>query len=181
MVKVLRIPLMFLLICLLLTSCSTTTNTSEHYVTKRNLYMISPSLEELVESSTYIVEVEVIKVYNSTIENVILPLASEASLSIVTDTLVKITQTIKGNFNNNEIIIRTDIGTYQNHTIICEAEPNFNSGEKNLLFLYADPLSHVYRVNYLAYGKYIILDENLYLNPFSNNTISKEILKQNIA
>ena len=156
-------------ICIIFSSCSF--NKTPEYITKYNIGLCIISQDELFSNATYIVEAEVTEILDSTIESVILPLSSEACDSIVTDTNFKVTNVIKGNINSDYIIVRRNIGTVGNTTLICDQEPNFEKKEKVLLFLNDDELSDTYRLTYFIYGKYSQISQSKYVNDFSGYCI----------
>ena len=168
-----------LCICLIFSGCSNNNNSNVNNDTylrpgimKLDLTIPIIPQEQIISTADYIVEAEVLTVKESTIEKVILPLATDACDSIVTDTVVKITKVVKGDIHTDTITVRQNLGTVNDTTLICEQEPNFTKGERVLLFLCNDSLSDTYRLNCLYYSKYVMAEEDFYKNDFSGYSIT---------
>ena len=173
---ILCVSLFTIIIVKTINSSNNDNTTVTDNIIKRHIGLIGFTQEELNEMAIYIVEAEVTKVHKSSIESVVLPLASEVCDSIVTDTELVVKNVIKGDISNNKITVRCNIGTVGDTTLICEQEPSFAEGEKVLLFLCNDEVSDTYRLAGFIYGKYVKTDNGNYMNYYSKLTITPEEL-----
>lgn len=135
---------------------------------------------DITNDSQLIVEGVVLQNLDSKYEESKNPVTNDTETVITTDTLISVTNVLKGELKDKEITIRSDEGEIKDKIVLCQDYPDFEENEKVLLFLNADEFENdisCWRLSHLAYSKFLLKEEGTYYNTYSETTIDIENIK----
>lgn len=142
-------------------------------VTEQHILMPNYSLDELVANSQYILIGKCLGKEISKYAMTSNSMTGEGYETITTDFNIDVIRVIKGNLDDNSIVIRSDIGQVGNKISKCKEQVEFSDEEKVLLFINKDTFEsdNCYRASFFIGSKYDFITEDEYYNSYFGNTI----------